>query len=122
MEQIDALLDTTILIKIWRGDTKLDGQIGLLKCAVETIVCLEFLQGVSKGQKEKAEKFINRIEFIPFSPMISFKAVELIKIFAHEKGLRMPDALIAAASLEYNIPLLTLNTKDFEFINGINLL
>lgn len=122
MEQIDVLLDTSILIKIWRGDEELDKKTQNLRCGIETIVCLEFLQGVNKRQKEKAEKFIERFEFIPFSSATSFIALDLIKTFAHKNGLRMPDALIAATSLEFNIPLLTLNTKDFDFISGINLL
>ncbi len=35
--------------------------------------------------------------------------------------LLIPDALIAATALEYNLPLFTSNISDFRFIPGINL-
>jgi predicted nucleic acid-binding protein len=122
MEQIDVLLDTNILIKIWRGDEILDREVSALSCGIDTVVCLEFLQDVNKNQRQKADTFISRFKLAPFSAAISLKAIDLIRTFAHSRGLRMPDALIAAASLEYNIPLLTLNIKDFDFIEGIDLI
>ena len=34
----------------------------------------------------------------------------------------MPDSLIVATVIENEVPLLTLNTKDFDFIEGIILI
>jgi len=37
------------------------------------------------------------------------------------KGLRVPDALIAATAVSNNVELFTLNRSDFEFIDGLRL-
>ncbi len=121
MEPLDLLLDTSILIKVWRGDADLDGELQPLNCAVDTTVSLEFLQGAKKSQLGRADKFLNRFELIPFTPAVSFTAIKLIRKYAHSHGLRMPDSLIAAAAIENKIPLLTLNIRDFEFIKDIQL-
>lgn len=83
---------------------------------------MEFLQDAKKREIAKTEKFLKRFELIPFSLVISFSAIRLIRTFAQTHGLRMPDAIIAATALETDIPLLTLNTKDFDFIDGISLI
>jgi predicted nucleic acid-binding protein len=36
--------------------------------------------------------------------------------------IKLPDAIIAATSLVYNLTLITSNTKDFQNINGLQLL
>ena len=121
MGSIDCLLDTNILIKIWRGDKAVEAALERYNCGIETIACLEFLQGVNEKQREKADEFVGRFEFIPFTASVSHKAVSLIRDFSHRKGLRMGDALIAATSLELDIALVTLNKKHFEFIEGIKI-
>lgn len=122
MESIDVLLDTNVLIKIWRGDELLEKEVDRLNCAIDTTVYLEFLQGANKNQLTKTELFLKRFTLIPFAPGITFRAIKLIKKHSHANGLRMPDALIAAASLENDLPLLTLNTKHFVFVEGIKLI
>lgn len=57
-----------------------------------------------------------------FFPAISYRAVSLVREFSHNKGLRMPDALIAATSLELDITLFTYNKRHFEFIDGLKLI
>jgi predicted nucleic acid-binding protein len=37
-------------------------------------------------------------------------------------GLLIPDALIAATAINFNIPLLTKNQSDYRFIKEVNLL
>ncbi len=115
------LLDTNILIEIWRGNSLLENKVESLDCAIDTVVRLEFLQGAKKNQLEKSKTFINRYEFVPFSASISYTAIDLIESHAHS-GLRLADALIAAACLENNFQLLTFNIKHFEFIEGLELI
>jgi tRNA(fMet)-specific endonuclease VapC len=121
MESVELLLDTNILM-IWRGDAQLDKEIAAFACGIDTVVYLEFLQGAMKRELAKTDKFLKRFELISFSPTITFSAIRLVRTYAHSDGLRMPDALIAATALENEIPLLTLNTKDFDFIDGISLI
>jgi predicted nucleic acid-binding protein len=117
------LLDTNILIEIWRGgNAPLESRVDALDCAIETIVRLEFLQGTNKRRMIEAKEMLERYEFIPFSASISYTAIDLIESYAHLKGLRLADAIIAAACLENNLPLLTLNTKHFKFIPDLDLI
>lgn len=122
MESIDVLLDTNVLIKIWRGDELLEKEVDHLNCAIDTTVYLEFLQGAHKNQLTKTELFLKRFTLIPFTPGVTFTAIKLIRKYSQTSGLRMPDALIAAAALENNLPLLSLNTRHFIFVEGIQLI
>jgi predicted nucleic acid-binding protein len=47
--------------------------------------------------------------------------MELIARYAKSHGLQIPDAIIAATALELSAPLLTFNTRDFKFIDGLSL-
>ena len=73
---------------------------------------------VLTGDREEITDF----QILNLSMSISQKGSKLIEQFAKSHGLLIPDALIAATALEYNIPLFTSNISDFRFIPGINLL
>jgi len=49
-------------------------------------------------------------------------ARHLLQIYHLSHGLGIADALIAATSIEADIPLFTYNTKDFRFIKGLTLI
>lgn len=53
MGSVELLLDTNVLINVWRGSPDLEEVTGKFVCGVETIACVEFLQGVNKRQKTK---------------------------------------------------------------------
>jgi len=48
-------------------------------------------------------------------------AVELIESFKLSHSLQIPDAIIGATAIFYNIPLYTYNIKDFNFMPNINI-
>jgi hypothetical protein len=47
--------------------------------------------------------------------IIADKTIELRKLYA----IKLPDAIIAATALVFNLTLLTRNTKDFKRITGL---
>ena len=53
--------------------------------------------------------------------MTSRLAIELIEQFRLSHGLLIPDAIIAATAISFNLKLFTYNRKDFFFIPGIRL-
>ena len=57
----------------------------------------------------------------PIEKSISNHAVSLIEKHALSHKLSLPDALIAATAVYYDIELYTLNLKDFKFIEDIKL-
>ena len=83
---------------------------------------MELLQGM--GNKNELAQMKRRIKFydiIQIDNAISEKAIELIESFRLSHGLQIPDAIIAATSIAYQIPLYTYNLKDFDFMPEIKL-
>ena len=58
------------------------------------------------------ENFFNTISTIPLNDLVAAKAIEL----RQRKPLSLPDAVIAATALVYNLTLLTENIKDYAGI------
>jgi len=52
---------------------------------------------------------------------ISKMAVDLLESYCLSQKMNLPDALIAATAIYYNIELFTLNIKDFKYISEIKL-
>lgn len=119
---IENLLDTSILIDIWRNG---DGRWKILdNCLnyISTVTYIEFLQGAKHNQKAKAEKFLQQYIHVPINPAICSSAIELIRRYAQTEGLRLADSLIAATCLENDYNLLTLNRKHFQSIADLRLI
>lgn len=118
----EKIADTDIFIKIFQGDGNLKNIIESLNVAVSSIVLLELLQGSKdKSELQRIEKYLARFPVVHFNENISKTAVELIKTYSKSHGLLLADAIIAAACLENNSELITLNVKDFKFIQGLKI-
>ncbi len=66
-------------------------------------------------------KKIASYNILHFNEDVSKIAIELVNKFKLSHNLQIPDALIGAMSVVYNIELFTYNKKDFKFIPGITL-
>jgi predicted nucleic acid-binding protein len=53
---------------------------------------------------------------IPLDADISGRFLNLLNTYALSHRLSVPDALIAATALSQDIPLFTLNHRDFRFV------
>ena len=51
--------------------------------------------------------------------MISKVTLELAIALRQQRKMSLGDAIIAAACLEYGLPLATANEKDFEWVDGL---
>ena len=119
------LCDTCILIDYLRGDESIrkilsrDRGEGL---GMSVITHMELMVGAFNKQEIKTIKkaFVD-FQILDLSMSISKKASGLIEQYAKSHGLLIPDALIEATALEYDLPLFTSNISDFRFIPGINL-
>jgi len=45
----------------------------------------------------------------------------MIEHYSKSHGLQIPDAIIAATALSFEMKLFTLNLKDFKYIDGLKL-
>ena len=125
MEKELILCDTNIFIAWFRGDletrTRLE-HIGLEHIIIPSVTFMELLQGTrNKTESLQLKKKLKAYHIIHFNEMTSRLAIELIEQFRLSHGLLIPDAIIAATAISFNLKLFTYNTKDFIFIPGIRL-
>jgi predicted nucleic acid-binding protein len=120
-----VLCDTNILIHAFNGHPLTIEQlkhIGLNNILLSSITVMELYQGM--GNKQELAQMRKKIAFydvIQIDRLISEKAIELIAEFKLSHGLQIPDALIAATAISYDLPLYTYNVKYFSFIPAINI-
>ncbi len=121
-----VLCDTNILIHAFNGQNatieKLH-EIGLQQVTLSVITVMELFQGMSnKTELAQMKRRIKYFDVVDIDNDTSKLAARLIENFRLSHNLQIPDALIGATSVIYQIPLYTYNTKDFDFIPGITLI
>ena len=86
---------------------------------MSTITEIELLswKSVSETDNEIIKKFIGDSKVIELEPAIKTKASEIRK----KTGIKLPDAIIAATALVYNLTLITRNVKDFKKVGEISI-
>jgi tRNA(fMet)-specific endonuclease VapC len=117
------LVDTNILIDSLRqrpAAVAFVEQYRKAELALSLIVVMEVFQGVlDKTDFQRTRKTINGFLVLDMDPTVIRLAMELQQqyILSHQIGI--PDALIAATALIYDLELRTYTLKDFRFIPGI---
>jgi predicted nucleic acid-binding protein len=76
---------------------------------------------LNKRELGQIKKALSGFDVHMINPAISDLAIDLILQYAKSHNLMIPDALIAAAAIHLDRELLTLNMKDFRFIEGLRL-
>jgi predicted nucleic acid-binding protein len=64
---------------------------------------------------------IRHYNVLHFNDTVSALSLQLIEQFKLSHNLQIPDAIIGAVAIEYELPLFTYNTKDFSFMPNIQL-
>ncbi|MBK7869911.1 MAG: type II toxin-antitoxin system VapC family toxin [Saprospiraceae bacterium] len=123
--QILVLCDTNIIIEFYKNNPAIVAalhQIGQENIAISVITAGELLYGaLNKLELERISKDITHLHTLALNESIGTLALELLKHYTLSHKLSLPDALIAATALHYDIPLYTLNLKDFRPITGLSL-
>jgi predicted nucleic acid-binding protein len=125
MEKELILCDTNIFISWFTGDDKTITSlqaIGLENILIPSVTTMELIQGIrNKQELVQFRKKLKNYNIIHFNEKTSQIAVELMVAFKLSMGLLIPDAIIAATALAYNLQLFTYNLKDFNFIPNLRL-
>ncbi len=117
-----VLVDTDILIKVFRGDAKHRKHLNDLKgrIAISIITALELYQGATtKKKKYELEKQFRAYMILQLNDKISLRSLSLAKKYLPTHQLLPPDCLIAATALEHQLELMTDNKRDFNFIKEL---
>jgi predicted nucleic acid-binding protein len=119
------LCDTNILIEFYKGNHQILGtlrHIGLVNLAVSVVTVGELFYG-AKDRRElsKIQVHLSQIQQIALDEDISTDFVNLLGKYALSHKLSVPDALIASTAITKDMPIYTLNVKDFRYIPGLKL-
>ncbi|MCI0552840.1 MAG: type II toxin-antitoxin system VapC family toxin [Anaerolineae bacterium] len=119
------LCDTNILIEFYKGNSEIVQElqkVGLSNLSISTITAGELYFGSrDKRELEQIKKNLALLNQIPIDADISERFLTLLEEYALSHRLSVPDALIAATAISQNIPLYTLNLKDFRFISNLQI-
>jgi len=125
MEKGLVICDTNIFIH-WFNNDQVTIQrlkdIGPENIALSVITVMELIAGAdNNNQLKQLNKKIRHYSVLGFSQEISYFALKLFEKYHLSHKLQIPDAIIAATAIEYNLPLFTYNLKDFRYIPGLKL-
>lgn len=119
------LCDTNIFIEYYKNNTQIIQalkEIGSNDIAVSVITKAELFCGArNKQELAVIERNLSFCYCYELDIEVSRVFAELIKTYTLSHGASIPDMLIAATAIVHDIPLFTLNIKDFRFIPAIQL-
>ena len=119
------LCDTNILIEFYKGNPAIVQTlrtIGPANIAVSVITKAELFYGArDKQELAKIERHLEKCHCYSLNPAISALFIDFMRRYSLSHKVSIPDMLIAATAVSQDVPLYTLNTKDFKFIPDVNL-
>ena len=119
------LFDTSVIIEALRGNAIYKNEfdkIGYQNFSISSITKSELIVGCrSKKELTSLKKDIRLIKVYNVHEKIADLSNELLENYFLSHGLLIPDSLIAATALHYDLALYTLNKKDFRYITKLKL-
>ena len=119
-----VIIDTDILIKIFRGDEEKRKIVKSLdeRAAISVITAMELYVGVkSRRRLYELTKQLKAVKIFEVIPEVSAIAFKLVKKYNIAHLLYPADALIAATAKKNMFPLYTDNLGDYSFITELQL-
>lgn len=119
------LLDTNVLIEFFKRRNPVHAylnQLPISQLAICDVTQAEIIYG-ALNKSELGSLLIGMADLVslPITPDISSSMLQLMRQYCLSHRLSMPDALITATALYHNLPLYTLNHKDFRYIPNLTL-
>ena len=119
------LCDTNILIDFYKGEEVVVSnlqKIGVADIAISVITAGELIYGaINKRELNQIKKDISHLKLIEINPQICSIFIRLLVKYSLSHNLTLPDSIIAATAIHYNLPLYTLNLRDFKYIEELKL-
>jgi predicted nucleic acid-binding protein len=120
------LIDSDILIdaakKVENAIMCLDALCKSSSPAVSIITAMELMVGSrNKIEQKNTERFLAKFNILHVNEGISQAAFDLIRTYRLSNGLLMADAIIAATAMNYDIPFISKNQRDYKYIKGLHL-
>ena len=125
MEITNICIDTGPLIAYLRGQesaaTAVETSVRDCNCLVTAITVYELLFGVSRARKQIGEDvLLGAMSVLPLDEAAARRAASLHDhLIRTNVDIGIKDVLIAAICLQNPVPLLTLNQKHFDRVDGL---
>ncbi len=117
------ICDTNIFIHFFNGDlatAEALQKIGRESILLPFVTKMELFRGMlNRKDMDGMIKKLKVYDVLECNELASAKAVELVRDFKLSHDLKIPDAIIGALAIIYQVPLFTYNRKDFRFMPGI---
>ena len=121
-----VLLDSDIIIEFLNSNAEAIiflQNLSSYQLAISVITKAEIIQGAkNKVHQEKLVKGLDDLLTLDIDTSSSQYFTYLFSKYYLSHRCTIPDMLNAAIALSYNIKLLTLNAKDYKFIEDLNLI
>ena len=121
-----VICDTNILVRLFRnaGETiQRLRHIGAENLAISVITKAELILGASKKNLSRTEEVLDSFQTLPINVNTSIIFNSLVEQSATKWNKTIiADLLIASTAMAFKTQLLTYNIKDFEQIEGLNLI
>ena len=118
------LIDSDVLIDISRGNHAAGAYLDALPegWAISQISALELIVGARNNRDlANIDAFLSDYVIVPLRGSTGSRAYQLLKRYAKSHGLHVFDSLVAAATIEEDLTLVTRNRRHFEMIEGLSL-
>ena len=120
-----VLCDTNIIIEFYKGNAailKSLRSIGQENIAVSIVTFGELIYGaINKTDLSKINKDIAHLQILFIDQDVYDRFLKIMISYSLSHNLSLPDGFIATAAIANNIPLYTLNRKDFRYIKELKL-
>ncbi len=119
------LCDTNILIEFYKNNSAIISElrkIGQTNIAVSVVTSGELIYGaINKRELNQILKDLSHLNLLEINSSICQTFLQLMQQYSLSHNLTLPDAIIAATAIYHNIPLFTMNLKDFRYIDGLQI-
>ena len=109
-------VDTCILIDYTKGKIEISDSEFENYC-INSIVQLEFVAGaLDKRELKKINQVLSKFKLLEIDQDVLTLSVDLLNNYKLSHNMGIYDAIIASSCMIYELPLWTLNKKDFRFL------
>ena len=123
-EKSEVIIDTDILIKIYRGNKEHKRVLQNLSpnLIISCITQMELLIGCNnKKMQDEVEENLQSYKILLLNAQIISIANEIIKKYSFSHKMSVADNFIAATAFFYSLELYTDNKKHFDFVEELTL-
>lgn len=119
------ICDTDVLIEFYKNNRQIVEELRQIRqeqLAISVITQAELYFGaLNKAELRQIKRHLASLHRFPIDVAVSRTFLQLMEDYSLSHKLSIPDALIAATALVYDLELYTLNVKDFQFIPNLRL-